>query len=288
MNRKIPKKCLHIFLLLAISMVIKAQPTSPYSINWVNQTGVSANGVILIRTTATGSWNAGAISSNLLLSNTDGWMEFTAVRGADYMLGFAANNVFNYAEYAHSIHIDDNTNTATAREGGNDVSLGAFQTGDVFRISREGNVVKFYKNGEVVRTVGTSPALELKVKACIQVSGKSTPAITTSFDSVLILFGSVTGIDGNVGSGSITVAVSGGSVPYTYSWSSGEQTNSITNKPHGSYTVTVTDAVGRQQSRTYSLGYKINWVNQVKYKTESRWKHGVPYRKGKYCNEPGK
>ena len=143
------------------------------------------------------------------------------------------------------------------------MSLGYFQTGDVFRISREGNVVRFYKNGAVVRTVGTSPALELKVKACIQVSGKSTPAITASFDSTLILFGSVTGIDGNVGSGSITVAVSGGSVPYTYSWSSGEQTNSITNKPHGSYTVTVTDAVGRQQSRTYSLGYKINWVNQV-------------------------
>ena len=79
-------------------MVIKAQPSSPYSINWVNQTGVSANGVILTITTAPSrSWNAGAISSNLLSSNTDGWMEFTAVLGADYMLGFAANNVLNYS-----------------------------------------------------------------------------------------------------------------------------------------------------------------------------------------------
>jgi len=144
MTCKIPKKCLYTFLLLTISMVIKAQPSSPYSINWVNQTGVSTNGAILTRTTATtGSWNAGAISSNLLSSNTDGWMEFTAVLGADYMVGFASNNILNYSQFAHTIHIDDNTNTAIAREGpANGVSLGTFQTGDVFRISREGNVTE--------------------------------------------------------------------------------------------------------------------------------------------------
>ena len=44
------------------------------------------------------------------------------------------------------------------------------------------------------------------------------------------------------GDGVATANVSGGTAPYTYSWSSGEDTQSISNKSVGSYEVTVTDA----------------------------------------------
>lgn len=42
--------------------------------------------------------------------------------------------------------------------------------------------------------------------------------------------------------GAISLAVSGGTTPYSYQWSNGSITQSISNVPAGSYTVTVTDA----------------------------------------------
>ncbi|PWK29486.1 SprB-like repeat protein, partial [Arcicella aurantiaca] len=48
----------------------------------------------------------------------------------------------------------------------------------------------------------------------------------------------------NAGGGSISTTVSGGTTPYTYLWSNGATTSSITNVVAGSYQITVTDAAG--------------------------------------------
>jgi hypothetical protein len=53
--------------------------------------------------------------------------------------------------------------------------------------------------------------------------------------------------------GSITVTPLGGTAPYTYSWSSGQTTSSITGLKSGSYTVTLTDGTGCKTSKTYMI-----------------------------------
>ena len=212
----------------------------------------------------THTWtHSGAISSNLLPANTNGWMEFSVESTSDFIIGLAVSNIINYSEFTNGIRIETATNTATAYEGGSAIGLGSWQTGDVFRISREGNLVKYYRNSIVLRTVTVNPGLVLQGKATIQYSGKSTPNITTSFDAQLVVQGIVTGLEGNSGSGSLTANVSGGTMPYSYNWSSGDQMSTITDKQRGSYTVTVSDAVGRAKTRTYGLGYKINWINKI-------------------------
>jgi len=53
--------------------------------------------------------------------------------------------------------------------------------------------------------------------------------------------------------GKITVQVSYGTPPYNFSWSNGGQINEIKDLPAGSYTLTVTDAVGCTTSRNYQI-----------------------------------
>ncbi len=52
------------------------------------------------------------------------------------------------------------------------------------------------------------------------------------------------------GNGSIAVSVTGGTLPYTYTWSSGQTTKDLTGISGGSYTLTVTDNNGCQTSET--------------------------------------
>lgn len=53
--------------------------------------------------------------------------------------------------------------------------------------------------------------------------------------------------------GSITTTTSGGTQPYSYSWSNGNLTKDITASAAGSYTVTVTDAKNCKATGTYSI-----------------------------------
>ena len=70
--------------------------------------------------------------------------------------------------------------------------------------------------------------------------------------------------------GSINITVSGGTTPYTYQWSNGENTQDISSLASGSYTVTITDANGCDNVQVFNVGQpsgalvtSINSIQQV-------------------------
>ena len=73
----------------------------------------------------------------------------------------------------------------------------------------------------------------------------STSVVITEPAAALAASTSITDVSCNGASDGVAVlTVTGGTTPYSYSWSSGETTKDISGKTGGTYTVTVTDANG--------------------------------------------
>src|SRR5690606_42034289 len=125
-------------------------------VDWINLTNVSQlNGVL---TSTTNGWNHGALSSNVLDLNTDGWFEFiVGTSNATYGVGFARNKTFDvnpYMTFAYGFVINESEGSYKIYEGNNhNFSSGIAAHGDVFRIERTGNIVTYSRNGGVLRSV---------------------------------------------------------------------------------------------------------------------------------------
>ncbi len=77
---------------------------------------------------------------------------------------------------------------------------------------------------------------------------------TISEPAMLVLTEVVTDVDCNMGNnGAISLSVSGGTSPYTYVWSDGSTTQSISNLTAGSYSVTVSDNNTCTMTGSYSV-----------------------------------
>lgn len=245
----------------AVGRTKEADYTIGYKVNWINGIGVSVNGSRLTKTQQHYTWvAAGAYSSNILPANTDGFVEFSTESTGGIILGYASNNVIDLTTFTNAFKIDYFTNSYVIHEGTNTPTSGGFQIGDLFRIARQGNIMRYFKNGALLRSVTVDPNLVLRIKTSIQRPGITTPTITSSFDGEIVLQAYPLGVPGNFGQGSLSTSTSGGAPPYSFVWASGETNNALTGLQKGVYSVTVTDAVGRTLEKTYNLGYRVSWA----------------------------
>jgi len=131
-----------------------------------------------------GGWNGGAASWNTVSNN--GYFQFTASEtNKSRMAGLSTaytSSSYNTIQYAFYLV---NGNSLQIYESGNyRGTFGTYTTGDLFKISVESNVVKYYKNGTLLYISGTAPALPLLVDVSVNdVGGTVTNALVSNYNT---------------------------------------------------------------------------------------------------------
>ncbi|MBN9384320.1 MAG: T9SS type A sorting domain-containing protein [Chitinophagaceae bacterium] len=171
-----------------------------------NMNIVSVNG--LSKFQSNGNWDGGAASWNTVSNN--GYFQFTASETTtSRMAGLSTSYTgSSYTTIQYAFYLVAGGGLQVYESGSYRNTYGTYATGDILKISVENNVVKYYKNGTLLRTSGTAPTLPLLVDVSIYNTGGT---ITNAFVS-------------NLNSGSfIANAVNAGSFP-NYQW----QVNGVT------------------------------------------------------------
>lgn len=133
------------------------------AVQGVNGAGATVATTLITKTAGGAAWNAGASSVQTLAG--DGHLEIVATEtNKDRKIGLAtAHNVDgSQINFGFALGL---TGYFVAELGLTPVGPLAYATGDVFRVSRVGTTVRYYKNGELVHTSAASSSGNLLVSA---------------------------------------------------------------------------------------------------------------------------
>jgi len=133
------------------------------NVSWTGVVGASLSGNSLSKPGAAG-WNAGAVSGQTIGSG-DGYMEFTATETTTHRRAGLSNgdSSQSWDDIDYCVYLQAN-GTIDINEGPNPRgSFGTYATGDLFRVTVEGGVVKYYKNGALMYTSTIAPTYPLLV-----------------------------------------------------------------------------------------------------------------------------
>jgi gliding motility-associated-like protein len=199
---------------------------------------VSVNGGVAPYTYA---WSNGATTPNLTNIPADNYtVTVTGANGCTAEANLTVNN------NNPPINVNANITNNTTCTGGNG--------GIVLTVSPAGTYTYTWSSGQTTASINNVPAGSYSVT--ISAGGSCTAE--GNFDipdnpNEPSVSPNPTNASCGLNNGTASVFVSGGIAPYTYNWSNGASTTSLTNVPEGSYSVTVTGANGCTAETTVTV-----------------------------------
>jgi RHS repeat-associated protein len=156
-------------------------------VTWKNKSNFILTGNRLSNSSPTPGWGySGGSSSQVLLANTDGWVEVTVVdpTANAWLIGLSASdpntlsNSINYAigvGSANQVFTGENSITGTVR--------GPVAAGDVLKVDRTAGTVRYYKNGTLLATAPGTSTSALLVDAAMYSLASTFSNVRTSFET---------------------------------------------------------------------------------------------------------
>ncbi|MFN8206637.1 MAG: hypothetical protein U0T82_04425 [Bacteroidales bacterium] len=181
---------------VATSACNTAEEQVKWKISDLTNSQITGSGNSLSKVQSNGNWNGGAASWNTVANN--GYLQFTATETNTYRaVGLSSTNTdANYTSIQYAIYLVNNGTFNVYESGNNRGAFGSYASGDVFRLSVEANVVRYYKNGTLFYISGVSPVLPMLVDVSIRdVNGTVTNAIVSNYNT-----GTLTATATNAGS----------------------------------------------------------------------------------------
>ncbi|MCK4664208.1 MAG: hypothetical protein KAT68_15170 [Bacteroidales bacterium] len=245
------------------------------NVSWTDTSNVNIINAHLI---STGD-NGRARSFNLIDSLGNGYFEYEITEDTSEInfntnrkLGFAKLNTYSGNEHSEYCFEFFKGKVNIIESGVYADEYETYKTGDVFSIWKNNALIRYLKNGYLLREISTDTSCELTVTAGLY-------GTETYFDNVKLHFSypELTLIDSiNSDSTYIMVDVVGGVQPYTFEWSTGAKEKGIPVTNYGRHTVTVTDAVNNKKVKYFDIyctekkSYRSsdkewNWTRTVTY-----------------------
>ena len=243
---------------------VSASTTVLGKVFWTGLDSLSVDGDTLVKIGTQSDWaNSGGVSHNILLANQDGIVEYTHSTADITAIGLSKEREGSNFAYIDYCYYFNSSMVFIYKDGVFRGFMSGLSNGDKLRISRKDTLIYFNLGSLVLDSIGTDPSDTLKVDVCISTSGGKLYAMKTSFAPPALLAGSFVTRDPENLTADLSVSTSGGVPPYSYQWSTGASTASISDVSISTYHVTISDAIGQSLELDVDALYPMDWTDLV-------------------------
>jgi hypothetical protein len=146
----------------------------PEAVVWTNAVGVSVAGNTLTKTAKKGWGNAGAASTRAVSSGS-GYAEFTlTTTSRETMFGLSNGDTNQgYADIDYAFYANSRGVLLVYEKGVRVASFGSYAVNDRVRVSVEAGVVRYWRNGVLLRTSSAAATYPLRVDTALNNAGST-------------------------------------------------------------------------------------------------------------------